>query len=70
MNINQVLILLGEYVVKFHLAESRAETLEAELEQAKATIEEQGIRLANAYEVMGQVEGGADGVRTEIATPR
>jgi uracil-DNA glycosylase len=69
MNINQILILLGEYVVKFHLAESRAETLEAELEQAKQTIEEQGLRLASAYETMAHVEGGNGGERTEIATP-
>jgi uracil-DNA glycosylase len=67
MNINQILILLGEYVVKFHLAESRAETLEAELQQAKQTIEEQGMRLASAYEAMGQVQGGSSGERTEIA---
>jgi hypothetical protein len=59
-NINQVLIVLGEYVVKFHLAESRATSLEAELNEAKQTIEEQGIRLANAYEILA-LQGGEDG---------
>jgi hypothetical protein len=59
-NINQALIVLGEYVVKFHLAESRVATLEAELNEARQTIEEQGIRLANAHEILA-LQGGEDG---------
>jgi hypothetical protein len=60
-NINHALILLGEYVVKFHLAESRVEALEAELETAKQTIAEQGVRLASAYDTMSSIsEGGLD----------
>lgn len=69
-NVNQILILLGEYVVKYHLAESRAEALESELAEARQTIEEQELRLANAHEIMAHVQGGTDGERTEIATPR
>ena len=64
-----VLLLLGEYVLKFHLAESRADSLEAELATAKQTIEEQELRLVNAHEIMAQIsEGGVDEHRTTATT--
>ena len=76
-NVNQILILLGEYVVKYHLAESRAEALDSELTEARQTIEEQELRLANAHEILAQTQGGTDAateerdtIRSFPATPR
>lgn len=39
MNLNQALIVLGEYALKLRLAEDRVATLEREVEQLKAEIE-------------------------------
>ena len=40
MNINIVMLLLAEYVIKMHLAEDRANTLEQQLAEANAEVEE------------------------------
>lgn len=58
MNINQLLLLLGNYVAKFHLEEDRAKSLEDKLTDAENEIETLKDLLINRREAGNESANG------------